>query len=155
MLAQTGGVDIVTFEDEWAGLRAEAQTRMRLNGAGPAAGGGGPDLKSSAARKRSAIAALEQHVEPDTQAAGKVMDETSEAAAKGFHDWATGAGINEALKGWRASVKSLQSRLAAEKTALSATHRLLTGADLQLGGQFALLKPSGVDQPYPSRISEH
>ncbi|GAA2725745.1 MULTISPECIES: hypothetical protein [Streptomyces] len=139
----------MTFEEEWAGLRAEAQSRMRLNGApGPV---GAPDLKSSAAKKKAAVSALEQHVEPDTQAAGKLMDETSEAAAKGFNGWATGAGITEALKGWRASVKSLQSRLAAEKTALSQTHHLLTGADLQLGGQFSLLKPL----PVSPQSTEH
>ncbi|MFH8790863.1 hypothetical protein [Streptomyces roseoverticillatus] len=59
-----------------------------------------------------------------------------EAAGKGFKDWATGAGINEALKGWRASVKELQNRLSAEKSALSGTNVLFQGADKGLGGEF-------------------
>ncbi|MCC3774962.1 hypothetical protein [Streptomyces sp. UNOB3_S3] len=151
----------MTFEDEWAGLRADAVARTRLNGAGGTGGsGGGPDLSSSAARKRSAVSALEQHIEPDSQAAGRVADETSEAAARGFQDWATGTGINEALKGWRASVKALQARLSAEKAALSGTNRLFTGADTGLAGQFPLLKPSGTgplgtNPPFPSRVSDY
>ncbi|AZQ73860.1 MULTISPECIES: hypothetical protein [Streptomyces] len=146
----------MTFEDEWAGLRADAVARTRLNGAGGT--GGGPDLSSSAAKKRSAVTALEQHIEPDSQAAGRVADETSEAAARGFKDWATGAGINEALKGWRESVKALQTRLSAEKAALSGTNRLFLGADSGIAGQFPLLKPGGsgplnANPPFPSRVS--
>ncbi|KJY41611.1 hypothetical protein VR41_11805 [Streptomyces sp. NRRL B-1568] len=76
---------------------------------------------------------------------------------KGFKDWATGAGINEALKGWRASVKALQDRLAAEKAALSGTNKLLTGADGHIGSRLSLLKPNNDPAtsytPYPSRVS--
>ncbi|MFF4157154.1 hypothetical protein [Streptomyces sp. NPDC001678] len=145
----------MTFENERAGLRADAVTRTRLDGAGGT--GGGPDLSSSAAKKRSAVTALEQHIEPDSQAAGRVADETSEAAARGFQDWATGAGITAALKGWRESVKSLQARLSAEKAALSGTNRLFLGADSGIAGQFPLLKPGGgplnTNPPFPSRVS--
>ncbi|MEU3351350.1 hypothetical protein [Streptomyces sp. NPDC037389] len=153
----------MTFENEWAELRADAVTRTQLNGVPGGGAGGGPDLSSSAAKKRSAVSALEQHIEPDSQAAGRVADETSEAAARGFKDWATGAGISEALKGWRASVKSLQARLAADKAALSGTTRLFTGTDAGIAGQFSLLKPGGpggggpltANPPFPSRVADY
>lgn len=154
--------ECVTFEDEWGKLRADAvaqqrdgEARTRLDGV--PGGVGGQDLKSSAEKKKSAIAALEQHIQPDVQTAGKVMDETSEAAAKGFKDWATGAGITEALNGWRTSVSTLQARLSAEKAALSGTNRLFTGTDKHIGHGLSLLKPSDSPQitnpPYPSRVS--
>ncbi|MEU1780322.1 MULTISPECIES: hypothetical protein [Streptomyces] len=145
----------MTFEDEWAGLRADAVARTRLNGV-PGGAGGGPDLSSSAVKKRSAVSALEQRIEPDSQAAGRVADETSEAAARGFQDWATGAGITAALKGWRASVKSLQARLATDKAALSGTNRLFLGADTGIAGQFPLLRPGGdATPPFPSRVADY
>ncbi|WKU45074.1 hypothetical protein Q3V23_13895 [Streptomyces sp. VNUA116] len=132
----------MSFENEWSELQAGAgssKPHTRLNGAPSADRGGdidGPNLASSAARKRAAVSALEQHVEPDTGAAGKLIDEAMEAAGTGFKDWATGAGINDALKGWRASVKSLQNRLSAEKSALRGTNVLLQGADKGLGSEF-------------------
>ncbi|MGK5547252.1 hypothetical protein ACSNOH_21325 [Streptomyces sp. URMC 127] len=135
----------MAFEEEWGELRAESVARTRLNGTSPGPLGGVGDsqgLSSSAAKKKAAVAALEQHVQPDTGAAGKLMDEAMEAAGKGFKDWATGAGLNEALKGWRASVKALQNRLSAEKSALSGTNVLFQGADLGLGGEFARRFPS-------------
>ncbi|MFF7729586.1 hypothetical protein [Streptomyces sp. NPDC008001] len=137
------------FEDEWGKLQAESighistqgagQPHTRLNGTSPGTPGGtGGDqgLASSASKKKAAVAALEQHIQPDTGAAGKLMDTAMEAAGKGFKDWATGTGINEALKGWQASVKALQNRLSAEKSALSGTNVLLQGADKGLGGEF-------------------
>ncbi|GAA0373280.1 hypothetical protein GCM10010319_59490 [Streptomyces blastmyceticus] len=155
---------IVAFDDEWAGLRTDAAARMRLNGV---PGGGGlpglpessdADLKSSAAKKAAAIAALEQHIQPDVQKAGSAMDEATEAAAKGFKEWATGAGIDGALKGWRASVKSLQGQLAIEKAGLSGANRLYRGTDIHTGNQFPLLIPKdakGGKPPFPSRVSDY
>ncbi|MGW1197452.1 hypothetical protein ACWD4B_16680 [Streptomyces sp. NPDC002536] len=134
----------MAFEDEWAELRSQAEARTRLNGAsvpGGTSGGGAPDLKSSAEKKRSAVAALEQHIEPDSQTAGRLVDEAAEAAAKGLKEWATGAGLTAALNGWRSSVKALQARLSAEKAALAGTNRLFTGMDGQIGGQFSAVSP--------------
>ncbi|WP_344122741.1 hypothetical protein [Streptomyces blastmyceticus] len=154
----------MAFDDEWAGLRTDAAARMRLNGV---PGGGGlpglpessdADLKSSAAKKAAAIAALEQHIQPDVQKAGSAMDEATEAAAKGFKEWATGAGIDGALKGWRASVKSLQGQLAIEKAGLSGANRLYRGTDIHTGNQFPLLIPKdakGGKPPFPSRVSDY
>ncbi|MBB5116616.1 hypothetical protein [Streptomyces eurocidicus] len=172
----------MAFENEWDELRAESVARLeqdragaaeshtRLNGTGPASGNNGGDnsgLASSAAKKKAAVSALEQHVQPDTQKAGKVMDETTEAAAKGFKDWATGAGINEALKGWRVSVKALENRLAGEKAGLSGANTLFQGADKGLGGQFGLYGPpllpprlpgagqTGGNAPFTSRLTNY
>ncbi|MEV4501334.1 hypothetical protein [Streptomyces klenkii] len=141
------------FEDEWGKLQAESAARLegpgrtgahradeshtRLNGTSPGGGVDGQDLASSAGKKKAAVTALEQHIQPDTGAAGRLVDGAMEVAGKGFQDWATGAGINEALKDWRASVKSLQNRLSAEKSALSGTNVLLQGADKGLGSEFA------------------
>ncbi|WP_424891680.1 hypothetical protein [Streptomyces sp. XH2] len=155
------------FEDEWGKLRAESTARLggsgqagshgadeshtRLNGTSPGASGGAGDnqgLASSAAKKKAAVGALEQHIQPDLGAAGRLMDTAMEAAGKGFKDWATGAGINEALKGWRASVKELQNRLSAEKSALSGTNVLLRGADKGLGGEFDRRFPAPARPPF-------
>lgn len=175
----------MAFDNEWDELRAESAARLeesrsgateahtRLNGTGgngpvvpPFVGnqfGGPPGLASSSPKKKAAVSALEQHIQPDTQKAGKVMDETTEAAAKGFKDWATGAGINEALKGWRASVKALETRLAGEKAGLSGANTLFQGVDKGLGGQFSpyygppLLPPKsgGGNSPFTSRLSDY
>ncbi|MCC3766635.1 hypothetical protein [Streptomyces sp. UNOC14_S4] len=144
----------MSFDEEWATLRGDA-ARTRLNGV-PGGLGGDADLKSSASKKKAAVTALEQHIQPDVQKAGSSMDEAAEAAAKGFKDWATGAGINEAVKSWRASVKSLQTRLSAEKAALSGTNRLFQGTDIHTGNQFPLLIPQdgkGFQPPFQSRLS--
>ncbi|MFF4534456.1 hypothetical protein ACFY1P_34950 [Streptomyces sp. NPDC001407] len=154
----------MAFDEEWTGLHTEAVARMRLNGVSgndgfpQLPGRSDADLKSSAARKKSAISALEQHIQPDVQKAGSAMDEATEAAAKGFAEWVTGAGINEALKGWRASVKALQSRLSAEKAALSGANRLFQGTDIHTGNQIPLLIPQdgrGFQPPFQSRLSEY
>ncbi|MEU8549631.1 hypothetical protein AB0C81_22020 [Streptomyces roseoverticillatus] len=171
------------FEDEWGTLQAEStaqlgasgrtgnhgadQSHTRLNGTSPGTpGGAGGDqgLASSASKKKAAVAALEQHIQPDTGAAGKLMDAAMEAAGKGFKDWATGAGINEALKGWQASVKALQNRLSAEKSALSGTTMLFQGTDKGLGGEFdrrfpaappVLPGPASGKPPFSSRLADY
>ncbi|MFF4534517.1 hypothetical protein ACFY1P_35290 [Streptomyces sp. NPDC001407] len=154
----------MAFDEEWTGLHTEAVTRMRLNGVSGneglpgLPGSSNANLKSSAARKKSAISALEQHIQPDVQKAGSAMDEATEAAAKGFAEWVTGAGINEALKGWRASVKSLQSQLSREKAGLSGANQLYHGTDIHTGNQFPLLIPKNGQAggpPYPSRLSDY
>ncbi|MFC5725016.1 hypothetical protein ACFP1Z_33230 [Streptomyces gamaensis] len=102
---------------------------------------------------------MEQHVEPGSQAAGRLMDAAMESAAKGFADWATGAGLNEALEGWRTSVKALQSRLASEKSALSGTQSLLSGSDARIGASFPLgggASASGDGRvATPSRVNDY
>ncbi|MEV6674186.1 hypothetical protein [Streptomyces sp. NPDC051162] len=154
----------MAFDNEWDGLRTEAAARMRLNGV---SGDGGlpglpgssdADLKSSAAKKAAAVSALEQHIQPDVQKAGSSMDDATEAAAKAFKEWATGAGIDEALKGWRTSVKALQGQLSNEKAGLSGANRLYQGTDIHTGNQFPLLIPKdgkSVQPPFQSRLSDY
>ncbi|GHF74685.1 hypothetical protein GCM10010218_64680 [Streptomyces mashuensis] len=143
----------MSFEDEWTNLRSNAAMRLAGASSGPSGGHGG--VSSSEAKKKAAVRALEEHVLPDTQAAGKVMDETTEAAVKGFKDWATGAGLTTALKGWRTSVGGLQKVLAGEKTALSGTNQLLHGGDRWTGGQFdGLTQPPAGGQPQPPFLSK-
>ncbi|RLU96578.1 hypothetical protein CTZ27_16265 [Streptomyces griseocarneus] len=83
----------MAFEDEWATLRGDA-VRTQLNGVPGGLGrpGGDAELKSSAAQKKAAINALEQHILPDLKKAGSSMDDAAGDATKGFKDWATGAG---------------------------------------------------------------
>ncbi|MEU7167927.1 hypothetical protein AB0A70_25330 [Streptomyces morookaense] len=96
------------------------------------------------------MAALEQHIEPDSQAAGRIVDDATEAAAKGLREWATGAGLTAALNGWRSSVKALEARLSAEKAALAGTNRLFLGTDGRIGSQFSAVSPL-----QQSRLSEY
>ncbi|MFE7114029.1 hypothetical protein ACFU99_01200 [Streptomyces sp. NPDC057654] len=158
----------MTFAEEWDQLRSEAaeqkESRTRINGTSSELplvppGPGLPDFSSSSAKKKAAVAALQDHVEPDTKTAGACPEETSKAAAKGFSGWATGSGITKALEGWNNSVKALQGRLSGEKTALSNANRLFQGNDHSSSLLFA--SPHGTDGtqqpyvPYPSRVSQY
>jgi hypothetical protein len=75
-------------------------------------------LKASASEK-SAVKALEEHVQPDTKTAGERVDESTEKAETEFKDWALGSGITDDLKGWHASAKALHTRLSVGKIALN------------------------------------
>ncbi len=86
----------------------------------------------------------------------------------GFGDGAEGIqglghgvrGITDAPKGWHASVKALQNRLAAEKVALSTARKSFPLQDQANGGLFLPLlpDPDGTyppSTPYSSGISQH
>ncbi|MEV0266603.1 hypothetical protein AB0I49_35380 [Streptomyces sp. NPDC050617] len=159
----------MTFEDEWARLRTDAsarqeaarsQTRINHLAAGP--GGDQPDFSSSAVKKKAAVSALQNHVEPDTRAAGGCVDASADAATKGFKGWETAAGITDALEGWGAAVTALQNRLAGEKAALGSAGNLFRNTDHDtarllappaLPGPYTPNGPAGV--PYPSRVSDY
>ncbi|GAA2371986.1 hypothetical protein [Streptomyces cuspidosporus] len=155
----------MTFEDEWSKLRTDAaagqkSTHMQLNQTDPPGPGlpGVLTFKSSSSRKKSAVKALEDTVQPDTKTAGECVDESTEKAQKEFKDWATGSGLSEALKGWHASVKALQARLSQEKSALSGANTYFLNNDYMVGtGLSAVVPPSQYpeDIPYPSRISKY
>ncbi|EFL22834.1 hypothetical protein SSOG_02548 [Streptomyces himastatinicus ATCC 53653] len=140
-------------------------THMRLNQAGSSDnpqlfGPPAPNLATSPAKKKAAVKALggPDGIEHDTKKAGDSADLTTEKAAKEFKDWSTGAGLTTALKGWQASLKTLRHRLAAEKSALSDTHKALSGTDQRNGELFAQRPTTGDPSAgplYRSRISDY
>ena len=160
----------MTFNEEWGELRADAtklqqDTHMRLNQAGSADnpqlfGPPTPNLSISPAKKKAAVAALggPDGIEHDTKQAGEWADLTMEEAEKEFKGWSTGAGITAALKGWHTSVKMLRHRLSAEKSALSDTHKALSGTDQRTGALFTSYPRPGDPSTgplYQSRISDY
>ncbi|MGY0057978.1 hypothetical protein ACWY4P_15705 [Streptomyces sp. LZ34] len=155
----------MTFEDEWSKLRTDAaagqkSTHMQLNQTDPPGPSlpGTLNLKSSASKKKSAVKALEDTVQPDTKTAGEYVDESTEKAEKEFKEWATGSGLTDALKGWHTSVKALQARLSQEKTALSGTNRYFLGNDFLVGSELTTAVPPtqySDNTPFSSRISDY
>ncbi|MEU5104566.1 hypothetical protein AB0H07_20090 [Streptomyces sp. NPDC021354] len=155
----------MTFEDEWSKLRTDAvagqkSTHMRLNQTDPPGPSlpGSLNLKSSASKKKSAVKALEDDVQPQTKTAGECVDESTEKAENEFKDWATGSGITDALKGWHTSVKALQTRLTQEKSALSGTNKYFLTNDFLVGSDLTTAVPptqSSDNVPFSSRISDY
>ncbi|WP_435243772.1 hypothetical protein [Streptomyces cucumeris] len=157
----------MTFDKEWGELRASAAAEQRtvhtrLNQTDPPGPliPGLPDFSTSSSKKKTAVKALEDHVQPETKTAGECPDTASETAQKEFKDWATGSGITDALKGWHASVKALQDRLAAEKVALSTARKSFLLQDQANGGLFLPLLPDQdgkypPNTPYSSGISQY
>jgi hypothetical protein len=157
----------MTFNEEWGRLRSEAasqaSTHTQIDHVADAPGGGNnfllspnPDFSSSATKKKAAVTALEQHIQPDTKSAGEVVDDSTKAAKDGFKNWATGGALGQAHTGWQASVKALQARLTTEKAALSGANGLFQSNDGRTGLRLSLLAPpgSGVNDPYSPYISD-
>ncbi|MEU6403591.1 hypothetical protein [Streptomyces sp. NPDC046985] len=114
-----------------------------VNGPGP------EDLVSSPAEKQAAATAVETRVEPGTRAAGDWADEETGAAVRalGAEDgegWLTAAALHQAHRAWGDQVRNLMNRLGAEKDALRAGDRVLTGTDLAVGS--ALRERSALDR---------
>ncbi|WP_246212768.1 hypothetical protein [Streptomyces abyssomicinicus] len=107
--------------------------------AGSGRGPGSPDLASSPAEKNAAARAIEQHIEPGTQRAGRRAAEDTGTAVTAFgakdgDGWATATALAKALTVWGDQLKNLMDRLASEKDALRAGDNVLTGTDLAVGG---------------------
>ncbi|MGW2596511.1 hypothetical protein [Streptomyces klenkii] len=149
-----------------------AQQRPQPNQ--PAAGGAGGaqgTLASSASDKKTAASYMEQHLLPDTQAAGRMGEGGGEVrpplagpgvlrsnllkpdtGLKGLSAWATEKGLSEATALWQGQARGLMSRLNRELDALRGTNTLFRGQDIATGAQFdATSNPQG---PFHSRINE-
>ncbi|MFF3842283.1 hypothetical protein [Streptomyces sp. NPDC001930] len=146
----------MSFDEEWARVREDASVRQesatRLNSAAASPGGGSgqPDLRTNDPGKAAAVKALETRLQPDTQKAGIVADESTDTAETAFTSWATSAGLKSAHEQWAMQVKSLQARLDADKAALQGTRTGFTGFDNGLQQQWLLLQPpaGGPQGPY-------
>ncbi|MFE0701607.1 hypothetical protein [Streptomyces sp. NPDC058872] len=146
----------MSFDEEWAQVREGAAARqdpaMRLNStpASPGGGPGQPNLRTNDPGKAAAVKALETRLQPDTQKAGIVADESTGAAQTAFTAWATSAGLKSAHEQWARQVKSLQARLDADKSALQGTRTGFTGFETGLQHQWLLQQPpiGGAQGPY-------
>lgn len=114
----------------------------------------GDGLKTDADRKKAAVKALEEDLEPGTKTAGAWADESTEAAVKEFKGWDTALGLADALKEWGEQVKALRNRLAAEKVAHSTTNWNLLGVDQDNGMLFGPFAPSNPTLTYPPSTSK-
>ncbi|MFI6344316.1 hypothetical protein [Streptomyces sp. NPDC050560] len=123
-----------------AGGAPEHTVGTRLNDAATPKDGGGRYLASSAADKKKAADAIEKHIQPDARAAGKLADETSDAAIKAFgprdaEGWDTADGLTKAKSTWHDQVTALLNRLGGETLSLRATNNVLGGTDGLIGLQ--------------------
>ncbi|MBL3670684.1 hypothetical protein JL475_32900 [Streptomyces sp. M2CJ-2] len=110
--------------------------------------GGRKDLASSPARKKAAVKAIEENLEPDTRKAGDRADEETNAAVKAFapkdgHGWVTSEALKKAHKTWGEQVQNLMNRLGSEKEALRSTSILFQYTDFGVGQ--GLRKSSNLD----------
>ncbi|MER6099503.1 hypothetical protein ABT154_27355 [Streptomyces sp. NPDC001728] len=143
----------MSFDEEWTQVRegsaVQQDSAMRLNSAAASPGGGSgqPDLRTNDPGKAAAVKALETRIQPDTQKAGVVADESTGAARTTFASWATSAGLKSAHEQWAMQVKSLQARLDADKSALQGTRSGFTGFDNGLQQQWLLLQPPAAGGP--------
>ncbi|CAM5494250.1 hypothetical protein [Streptomyces griseus] len=123
----------MSFEQEWAAHKNEAA--MRLNGSGGPDGGGQADLKTNDSGKAAAANALTTTIQPAAGTAGVTADESSGSAVTAFKGWATATGLKDALEEWALQVKSLQGRLAYDKSCLLDAKRNFLLNDLDTGGR--------------------
>ncbi|MFF0504078.1 hypothetical protein ACFYUH_10835 [Streptomyces fimicarius] len=121
----------MSFEQEWAAHKNEAA--MRLNGSGGPDGGGQADLKTNDSGKAAAANALTTRIQPAAGTAGVTADESSGSAVTAFKGWATATGLKDALEEWTLQVRSLQGRLANDKSALLGAKRNFLLNDLDTG----------------------
>ncbi|MEU3826182.1 hypothetical protein AB0F36_12800 [Streptomyces sp. NPDC029080] len=104
---------------------------------------------SSAAAKQTAANKIEQSIEPGTRTAGAWADGETDAMVKAFaakdgDGWLTSGAVAAAHKKWGEQVKGLMDMLSADKGALRAANRTLTGTDVGVGA--AARRPSVLDQ---------
>ncbi|WP_331721189.1 hypothetical protein [Streptomyces sp. NBC_00454] len=134
----------MSFDRDWNHERAgAAETGMQLNGApaGPLVPGGPADFASTPAQKTAAAGMIETEIQPNTKKAATHSDAATEAAAKGFEDWETAAGLKKLADTWDQQVNALMGRLAGERAALHGASGLFVRNDTGLGNQF-LVSPS-------------
>ncbi|GGP59230.1 hypothetical protein [Streptomyces abikoensis] len=154
-------------------MSAEDSTAQRLQLAGVNAGGAGSGqgkLASSASDKQRAVAFMEQHLLPDTEAAGRMGEGGAavqppmagpgaqssllkpDTGLTGLSAWAAHKGMSEALTTWQMQASWLMNRLNRELNALRSTNTLLQGQDSAIGAQIGSV--SMEQQPSRSRIDE-
>ncbi|MER6028705.1 hypothetical protein [Streptomyces sp. NPDC001851] len=136
------------------GNTAAQPVGMRLNQLAEPGGGGGsfggqPRLVSSPAQKQAAANEIEKNIEPGTRTAGAYADHETDAVVKAFGakdggGWLTSGAVKAAHKKWGEQVKNLENMLLADKGALRAVNRTLTGTDTGVGA--AVRRPSVLDQ---------
>ncbi|MEV5678879.1 hypothetical protein AB0L68_27575 [Streptomyces sp. NPDC052164] len=136
----------MSFEQEWAAHKNEAA--MRLNGTGGGQGGGDADLKTNNTGKAAAVSALTNQIQPGAGKAGVVADESTNSAVTGFKGWATGAGLKDALEEWSLQVKSLQGRLANDRSSLQEAKKSYLLNDVHTGNDLLRLGGPQSQGPY-------
>ncbi|MFC0601594.1 hypothetical protein [Streptomyces palmae] len=125
------------FGEKWnrgpAGSAA-LRTGTRLDGGPgiPSKPGGPADFASSPTQKKEAAGTIEHELGPNTSTAAKHADEATSAAAKGFQDWDTAAGLKKVAETWDQQVKALMGRLAGEQSALLGAQGYFARNDIDL-----------------------
>ncbi|MEU4210389.1 hypothetical protein AB0F13_10410 [Streptomyces sp. NPDC026206] len=134
-------------------------------------GGGQGTLASSASDKQRVATFMEQHLLPNTQAAGRIGESGGtvhppmaspgarssllkpDTGLNGLSAWAANKGMSEAMSVWQMQAGWLMGRLNQELNALRSTKTLLQGQDIAIGAQFgsASIAPQ---EPFRSRINE-
>ncbi|CAM5529081.1 hypothetical protein [Streptomyces abikoensis] len=140
--------------------------------------GPGDKLASSASDKQRAATFIEQHLLPDTRAAGRIGESGGpvrppfvagaagpnllkpDTGLKGLSSWATEQGLSEAMTAWQGQANGLTNRLSRELDALRGTKTLFRSQDIAIGEQFGTASGSqgqgsqGRQGPLHSRINE-
>lgn len=150
-----------------------AEQRLQLDQAkAGGVGGGQGTLASSASDKEHAVTFMQQHLLPDTQAAGRMGEGGSkvqpplagsdplqssllkpDTGLHGLSAWATAEGLSEATSLWQGQANRLMDRLHRELDALRSTNALFQGQDTVIGAQF---NSTGVGQePFRSRLDQY
>ncbi|AZQ71807.1 hypothetical protein EKH77_11830 [Streptomyces luteoverticillatus] len=154
-------------------MSAEDSTEQRLQLAGTNAGGvdnGQGKLASSASDKQRAVAFMEQHLLPDTQAACRMGEGGAavqppmagpgaqssllkpDTGLTGLSAWAAHKGMSEALTTWQMQAGWLMNRLNRELNAVRSTNTFLQSQDSAIGAQIG--SASIAQRPPHSRIDE-
>ncbi|MEV6396458.1 hypothetical protein AB0M39_17030 [Streptomyces sp. NPDC051907] len=130
----------MSFDQDWAALRADSATR--INSAGPAAATAvKPDLNTGSVGMGVAAMALETTLLPGTKRAGGAADDATSGTVREFTGWATGSGLKDAHEEWEAQVKALEGRLANDKSALQGSARDFGNYNHELTATWATLIP--------------
>ncbi|MFI9721673.1 hypothetical protein ACIHFE_18780 [Streptomyces sp. NPDC052396] len=124
-------------------------------------------MASSASDKQSAATYMEQHLLPDTAAAGRLADGGGvpfvgprapsallkpDTGLKGLSGWAMDKGLSEAMTTWQGQVGRLMGVLNGELGALRSTNSLFQGQDRAFGTQLNAVRPG--QGPYRSRLDD-
>ncbi|MFG2721378.1 hypothetical protein ACGFW5_24230 [Streptomyces sp. NPDC048416] len=122
--------------DEWEQLKSDALLRRQHHVAlHSAAGGAQKDLKTNHSGKTSAVKALREHIQPETDMAGHHSSDCSASIARTFWAWSFGPALGDAQNEWDSQVAGLMGRLAYEQTALEQTKQDFQDVDYAVGGQ--------------------
>lgn len=127
--------------------------------------GGEQTLASSASDKKRATKYMEEHLMPDTQAAGRMAAGggavrtpflapsapaspliKQDTGLKGLSGWAADQGVSDALGAWQGQANRLMARLQQELNGLKGTKNIFQNQDLATGAQADSIRlPSSFD----------